>query len=34
MGTQVLGMWEQDQGPLWLSPVPLSFTGYAESLLS
>ena len=34
MGTQVLGMWEQGQGLLWLSAVPLSFTGLGEGLLS
>ena len=34
LGQTALGMWEQGQGQLWFSPVPIYSMGFGESLLS
>lgn len=33
LGQTALGMWEQGQGQLWFSPVPIYSVGLGESLL-
>lgn len=33
LGQMALGMWEQGQGQLWFSPIPIYSVRFGESLL-